>query len=228
MPTFPITAKDVFNVDGSLYDYFGFSATNVCGVLGWMNNAITHLDNFKGLKNDIQTPLTLQFKHLYKSTGGTTVKTAISLDTDTYTAPDVTGNDKTPDGNRHIDRMKYITVHEFLHFIAYNSVRKGDFWVAEGTSRAFEDMVYDTENPYADEKAYAPMYGQRYIANTLEDLKNSDYKGFAFFKLLKDKCTLDMSKLLLENVDIGSIADNCTNLPNINEDQLTSLFLYYN
>jgi hypothetical protein len=228
MPTFPITAENVFNSNGSLHEYFGFGAKNVCDVLGWMNNSVSHLDNFEGLKNDITTPLSLKFKHLYKSTGGTTIKTAISLDSDTYKVNTDNENNKLPDGNRHMYRMKYITVHEFLHFISYNSVRKGDFWVAEGTARAFEDMVYDSENSYSDEEAYAPMYGERYIANILEDLKNGDYKTFAFFKLLKDKCTLDMSNLLLENVNIKGIADNCSGLPNIGGDKLASLFLYYN
>jgi len=231
MPTFPIIAKDVFDANGSLRNYFGSPRKNVCNVLGWMNNAIPYLDNFEGLKKDITTPLKLVFKHLNKSMGGATTKGSLSLDSDRVTIkqdPNDFYDDDLPDGNRHMNQMQYITVHEFLHFISINSIGEGKSWVAEGTARAFEDMVYDTENPYAT-KAYSPMYEKNFIANILEDnIRNESYKTFAFFKLLKDKCTVDLSKLLLENADISRIGDTCHGLPNINNNKLASLFFYYN
>ena len=57
MPTFPITAENVFNSNRSLHDYFGFGAKNVYDILGWMNDAIPYLDNFEGLKTYLSTQL---------------------------------------------------------------------------------------------------------------------------------------------------------------------------
>ena len=144
MDTFPITAPNVLNTDGTLKKFFDTNNT-VCDVLGWMNTAVPFIDShYGGMNMQVREPLTLLLEHLdTNSLGGSTGKSQITLDTDTYDAgTDDFTNENDPDGNIHKHRMKYITVHEFLHFVAFNtSDGSRELWLQEGMARNFEDVV---------------------------------------------------------------------------------------
>jgi len=123
--------SDVLKSDGTLKRYW-LDRHTVCDVLGWMNGAVLHFpSNYTGLKSDISHSLTLNFESLSKSVGGQTTISSITLDSDYPSLLD--GGD---DGNnRFWNRMQYIAVHEFSHWVVKNSSANGDAtprWEEEG------------------------------------------------------------------------------------------------
>jgi len=106
------------------------------------------------------------------------------------------------------------------------------YWVLEGTARMFEDIVYDNENPYMYD-AYYPMYysNGRYIVNILENITDNSnrYRTFAFWKLMQEKCTLDMQKMLRDPLgNFNLVANSCSDIPDVYGDKLAGVFLLYN
>ncbi len=237
MPTFPITAPNVLNADGTLKKYFETDNT-VCDVLGWMNEAVPFMKaHYGGISSSVHTPLVLKLEHLETNyLGGSTGKSEITLDTDIFDAgTDEFTNNKDPDGNIHKHRMKYITVHEFLHFVTFNTGEGArDLWLQEGMARDFEDVVYDGENPYADSLFYTRLYKKEDIKRILySGFTSTSYSGFAFHKELDNYCskpnigvTLTTSLPLKERID--ALAGSCSSMPNVFGDKLAGAFALYN
>ena len=130
--------------------------------------------------------------------------------------------------------MHFIVVHEFAHFIEKNSqafTNSGiPAWVEEGRAKDFEDIVYDSQNPYSDISTSYKMYEQK-IANILNDggLTKYDYPNFVFFKALRTKCGhIEMGLLTNDKPNLPQATDGCTDIPNVGGDELAGLFTLYN
>ena len=237
MPTFTITTPDVLDGSGKLKRYWNEGKT-VCDVLGWMNEAVPYLTaHYSNINTSVTTPMTLRLSHLEGATkGGVTGTREIHLDTDAFDAgTDSFDDDQDPDENIHKHRMKYITVHEFWHFIALNtsSVRR-EHWLHEGEARSFEDIVYDSENPYTDSLFVDHLYSKYEIAFILGNkaLSGTSYNGFMFHKLIDNRCPKPDIKNAIASSSlkgrIDAYVQGCGNVPDIDGDKLAGAFVLYN
>jgi hypothetical protein len=228
IPTLKIKAKNVLDKEGNLTTYW--DGKTVCDVLDWMNTAVEHIaPNYNGLSTTFTQTMDLELKSLQRNIGGMAFKTALKFDSD---RPYLFGDDGT--SNFHWLRMHFIVVHEFSHFIEKNSQPKTNSgipdWVEEGRAKDFEDIVYDSQNPYSDVFTSYKMYEQK-IANVLNDkgLTKYDYPNFVFFKALRNKCGhIEMGLLTNDKPDLKQATDGCTGIPNVGGDDLAGLFTLYN
>jgi len=254
MPTFEISAPNVLESDGRLKRYFATNNT-VCDVLGWMNHAVPFIQaHYGGMNMKIETNMTLLLSHLpSRSKAGATARTQIHLDTDITNERNSTNDnfddddvddddfelyDNIPDGNEHKHRMKYVAVHEFWHFVAFNTSdgAYGD-WIQEGPARSFEDVVYDSEDPYRDEVFNNHIYKNHNLRLMLEEgLTNASYDAFVYYKELDRYCRKPNIANALRHTTrafgidkrVRSLTENCTGIPTILDDKLASTFVLYN
>ena len=245
--TLTMKANHVLTKEGKLKHYWDDNKT-VCDVLGWINDGINSLDKMDGIVTSLNKPTTinLNLKHVFGQLTANSYKGLqldIDIDKQGENAIDYIDDfsvetcnfdddfcDAVSDGNDLVSVRPFQTVHEMFHFIQEQTATLKYKWVNEGTARMFEDVVYDDGNSYLNE-AYKPFYRKPYIPNILENLVSdkSAYKTFGIWKLIQEKCTLDMHKMLTKPlINFNTIAQSCSQLPNILEDKLANLFLYYN
>ena len=245
--TLTMKANHVLTKEGKLKHYWDDNKT-VCDVLGWINDGINSLDKMDGIVTSLNKPTTinLNLKHVFgQLTANSYMGLQLDIDIDKQgeNAIDYIDDfsvetcnfdddlcDAVSDGNDLVSVRPFQTVHEMFHFIQEQTATLKYKWVNEGTARMFEDVVYDDGNSYLNE-AYKPFYRKPYIPNILENLVSdkSAYKTFGIWKLIQEKCTLDMHKMLTKPlINFNTIAQSCSQLPNILEDKLANLFLYYN
>jgi len=217
--------------------------STVCHVLDWIDDGAAKLSDVNGLANEYVRSIILDITHMdgEKTPGtfgvylnGTGI---LTLDSDPKAkTPEnselMSDEEGYSDGNYFSKIMKFMAVHEFFHFVQASTQMnyKRHMWVTEGTARMFEDIVYDGENPYLY-SAYSPMYSKPYIADILQGgiYRGGIYKTFAFWKLMQDKCTLDMSQILTDPLgNFHTIANSCSGLPNVSGNNLAGLFVQYN
>lgn len=230
IPTLTINAKNVLDETGNLKEYW--DGKTVCDVLNWMDIAVDYTaPNYNGLKTNFTQTMDLEIKNLQRNIGGITGESGMSFDSD---RPYLLDGNSDGTSNFHWLRMHFIVVHEFAHFIEKNSQPKTNSgipaWVEEGRAKDFEDIVYDSQNPYSDVFTSYKMYEQK-IANVLNDggLTKYDYPNFVFFKALRNKCGhIEMGLLTNDKPNLKQATDGCTGIPNVAGDELAGLFTLYN
>ena len=111
------------------------------------------------------------------------------------------------DGNRSKEEMKAVSVHEYYHHAQAKTIDRDKIngmysslgtyegqWFSEGTARWFEDYLYDDLNSYFTENTLHQILevglSSRVEAGSSVGIgAKRPYQRFAFFKLLKEKCT---------------------------------------
>jgi hypothetical protein len=249
MNNLTVYAPHVLTKEGELKEYWSDKKT-VCNVMEWMNDNLKSLSKMDGVINSFDKPTILTLNMIHSAgtlTGNSYINSNLYIDIDKKNEKGIEYVDKfsleecdfekddicesSSDGNDLEILKKFQVVHEMFHFIQDKTALKLKHkWVNEGTARMFEDVVYDINNSYM-KKEYTPFYRAPYIPNILENLtsEKTAYKTFAFWKLIQEKCTLDMKKMLnnpLQN--LNTMSESCTKLPNIIDDKLANLFFYYN
>ncbi len=255
-----ITAEDVFQSDNiTPKKYFGRwkednktieygDTKDICDVLLWMYYSSRYWTKIPDMAKVLTSsvPLTLQIKHKAGTRKTAGYKNGIlTLDSDfDMRLYGYEIEDEYPikaDGNVFGYIMRFMIGHEFFHHaqtLIKGSTLKPDA-IIEGTARMFEDLAFDTSNPYQLKTQFFPMYdyGRPRIYNVLHSgffVGSSRYKTFAFWKLIQAKCnrSFNMESLLQDGITRSAfkkVADGCSRaIPNVLGDKLAGAFAYYN
>ena len=248
MPKLSVTAKNVFDSNGTTLKIYWEAQNTVCDVMEWIDIAASKRSVIQGMNISLSTPETIVLKISQQSDNRAHVasykKYQLALDRDSNNNMNHTYLDEDPDGfvtsdgNVFSTIMNDLVAHEFFHYLQEKvdpALAKN--FVTEGTARFFEDEVYDSLSAYSlsnssGVRLFNPMYGHPYISDILTDgIANSEvYKTFVFWKLMQSKASSSFDVPDLINRKEAGLIDSAKGFSEniIVGDPLGSMFVYYN